>query len=229
MTRIGLLLLFWIGACSTTNVDRVYVITLRQGESLAELAARYDTTWKRILSDNELSSPEELRPGMKIRIVPGPGGYIVSPREEEAGESERKGFFFDDRKIQSLQWPVKHPDVSSHFGLRNGRPHEGVDFRARRGTPVMAAASGVVEFAARNRSYGRTVVLNHKNFRTLYAHLDRMDVKKGQHVSVGQVVGTVGSTGRSRGDHLHFEVRDAENKPQNPLDYLGQRDLLSLR
>ncbi|MCG8420430.1 MAG: M23 family metallopeptidase [Proteobacteria bacterium] len=103
---------------------------------------------------------------------------------------------------------------SSGYGYRrhpiSGRRkfHRGVDFRARRGTPVRAAGSGVVVVAKRRGGYGKLVIISHgKGVETRYAHLHRIGVKKGEVVAAGEVIGAVGSTGRSTGPHLHFEVR----------------------
>lgn len=91
---------------------------------------------------------------------------------------------------------------------RRRKFHKGLDFRAPRGTPVHAAGPGVVEVARRKGSYGRLVIISHgAGLETRYAHLQRIDVKEGEFVPAGALVGTVGSTGRSTGPHLHFEVR----------------------
>ena len=86
--------------------------------------------------------------------------------------------------------------------------HKGLDFKAPRGTPVHAAGAGVVEVARRKGSYGRLVIISHgRGLETRYAHLQRVHVEEGAFVPAGTRIGTVGSTGRSTGPHLHFEVR----------------------
>lgn len=103
--------------------------------------------------------------------------------------------------------------LSARFGLRHdpftGEPrfHDGLDIAARRGTPIASVADGTVVFAGRQRGYGRTVVIDHGNgLRTRYAHADSLDVHVGARVTKGQTIAAVGSTGRSTGPHLHFEV-----------------------
>lgn len=126
-------------------------------------------------------------------------------------------------------WPV--PDsyrITSHFGLRKDpftgreRRHAGTDIGAPVGTDIVAAASGVVSVAEYHRSYGNVVIIEHgNNIRTLYAHIRHggIKVKPGQHVERGQKIAEVGSTGRSTGPHLHFEVH--ENGVQvDPMKYL---------
>ena len=115
--------------------------------------------------------------------------------------------------------PVRKPimgeiDLSSGFGVRSdpflGRPamHTGLDIRGSTGDPVRATANGTVETAGWNGGYGKMVEVDHGNgFSTRYGHMSEILVKVGQHIRVGQIVGRVGSTGRSTGPHLHYETR----------------------
>jgi len=98
--------------------------------------------------------------------------------------------------------------VSSSFGAPRGRStHQGVDFRAPRGTKVVATADGVVSFAGRTGDYGRMVVIDHGNgWETRYAHLHRIKVETGDRVRRGREIGTVGHSGNASGAHLHYEV-----------------------
>ena len=122
--------------------------------------------------------------------------------------------------------PVTGGYLSSRFGRRmdpfTGRiaHHTGVDYRARTGTPVMASADGVVTMAKKNGSFGLMIEVNHGfGFKTRYAHLSKMLVKRGTRVKRGEIIGLVGNTGRSTGSHLHYEVvfRKAH---RNPLYYI---------
>ena len=105
-------------------------------------------------------------------------------------------------------------DISSFFGVRRhatkkkrARMHTGLDIKAARGAPVLAAASGVVCFVGRWSAYGKIVEIDHGNgLVTRYAHLDRHIVEQGSMVASGEQIGTVGSTGRTTGAHLHFET-----------------------
>ncbi|HCA26407.1 MAG TPA: peptidase M23 [Betaproteobacteria bacterium] len=123
--------------------------------------------------------------------------------------------------------PVRHGYISSPFGWRidpiNGKRefHEGVDFMVRVGTPVLAAANGVVTYARFNPfGYGNLVAINHGNgLVTRYAHCSKLLVKEGDIVLRGQEIALSGDTGRSTGPHLHFEVR-YHGVPQNPISYL---------
>ena len=124
-----------------------------------------------------------------------------------------------------LRTPVEATRVSSRYGKRKDpimgytRMHRGVDFAAPTGTPVYAAGEGVVERANRYGNYGKYVRINHnKTYKTAYAHLHKIakGIKKGTRVRQGQVIGYVGSTGRSTGPHLHFEVHK-HNAKVDPL------------
>ena len=124
--------------------------------------------------------------------------------------------------------PIQANYVGSGFGWRAdpivgaGAMHEGIDFVADIGTPVVAAAGGVVIAAEVHPQYGKLVEIDHGNeFSTRYAHLSKMAVKEGQFVKRGQNVGLSGNSGRSTGPHLHFEVR-FKGVAQNPARFLQQ-------
>lgn len=122
--------------------------------------------------------------------------------------------------------PVRHAAIGSGFGYRSDpiagvhAMHEGLDFNAPAGTPVAAAAGGVVRFASFHPEFGNLVEVEHgKGFLTRYAHLATLAVRPGQVIRRGHEVGTVGNTGRSTGAHLHFEVR-YKGVAQNPARFL---------
>lgn len=119
-----------------------------------------------------------------------------------------------------LIWPVLGP-VTSPFGWRWGRMHEGIDVAAPTGTPLLAAAAGTVIHAGWLGGYGNLVVIDHGGgLATAYAHQSAIAAGNGASVAQGQVIGYVGSTGNSTGPHLHFEVR-VNGVPQDPLGYLS--------
>ncbi len=132
------------------------------------------------------------------------------------------------KKLRPSLMPVSAPYNASGFGMRidpiTGQRtlHEGIDFLAERGTPILAAADGVVSFAGYHRQYGYTIDVDHGNdLVTRYAHCAKLLVKQGQVVQRGTKLGIVGSTGRSTGPHLHFEVR-YKGVPQNPMRFLAK-------
>jgi murein DD-endopeptidase MepM/ murein hydrolase activator NlpD len=116
-------------------------------------------------------------------------------------------------------WPVNAP-MTSPFGWRWGRMHEGVDLGAAYGTAIAAAAAGVVIYAGWEGGYGNLTVIDHGGgLATAYGHQSRIAVSVGQSVSQGETIGFVGSTGHSTGPHLHFEVR-VNGEAVDPLGYL---------
>tara|TARA_B100000524_G_scaffold230822_1_gene122450 strand:+ start:158 stop:1660 length:1503 start_codon:yes stop_codon:yes gene_type:complete len=135
---------------------------------------------------------------------------------DSAGKSIRKSI---------MRTPISGARLSSRFGMRKhpilgySKMHRGVDFAARRGTPIMAAGDGRVTFAGRNGSYGKFLEIKHLNgFSTRYGHLHKFNnkIKKGKIVKQGDIIGFVGNTGRSTGPHLHYEVKH-RNRIINPM------------
>ena len=134
---------------------------------------------------------------------------------DEQGRSAQKSL---------LKTPVSGARLTSGFGMRlhpllgYSKMHAGVDFGVPQGTPIRAAGSGVVEVAGRHGSFGIAVEIKHNNrYETLYAHMSKLaaGVRRGAKVNQGQIIGYVGSTGRSTGPHLHYEVH-ANGRPVNP-------------
>ena len=120
----------------------------------------------------------------------------------------------------SFEWPAEGGYISSKMGYRWGKQHEGIDIARPSGSNIKAADNGVVTFAGWDGTYGNKVVINHNNgLETTYAHLSSISVSVGDTVPQGTSIGKMGSTGRSTGIHLHFEVRKNGNL-ENPLNYL---------
>lgn len=133
-------------------------------------------------------------------------------------------------ELIAFQAPLPGRSVGSPFGRRqmpweeNGRLHAGVDIAADSGQAILASADGVVTRVSQDSGYGRFVEIKHaEGLTTLYAHMGRFapGVAPGVAVKAGATVGLVGSSGSSSGPHLHFEVRDAQDRPMNPEMFLG--------
>lgn len=111
--------------------------------------------------------------------------------------------------------------ITSSFGGRWGRMHNGIDIGASTGTPIYASDTGIVIFSDYKGSYGNLVKIDHQNgYVTYYAHCSSLSVNKGETVVQGQLIGYVGSTGNSTGPHCHFEIQQ-NGTPLNPLDFLN--------
>jgi murein DD-endopeptidase MepM/ murein hydrolase activator NlpD len=145
-------------------------------------------------------------------------------------ETKRHGVEYFDEKGRSAQkalmkTPINGARLSSRYGRRRHpilgytRMHRGIDFAAPRGTPIYAAGNGTVSYAGRKGGYGKYIRIRHNGrYSTAYAHLKgfKRGVRKGRRVTQGQVIGYVGSTGRSTGPHLHYEVH-VNGRQANPL------------
>lgn len=136
----------------------------------------------------------------------------------ESSQAGQRGAYFDpsgrSKQRSFLASPMEFSRVTSGFAMRfhpilqNWRKHAGIDYGAPIGTPVRVVSDGVVEFAGWQNGYGNVVVVKHASDRsTLYAHLSRIDVRKGQTVAQGMHIGAVGMTGWATGPHLHFEFK----------------------
>jgi murein DD-endopeptidase MepM/ murein hydrolase activator NlpD len=139
------------------------------------------------------------------------------------------------KKLIPTMMPVNAPYNASAFGRRvdpftgQWAMHEGIDFLADRGSPIVAAADGIVVFAGMHPQYGYVVDIDHGNdLVTRYAHQQKLFVKEGEVVQRGRKLGEVGSTGRSTGPHLHFEVR-YHGAPQNPMKFLVSKSKSAAR
>lgn len=204
------------------------------------------------LFSNDIDFRRDLREGDRFSVVyesleadgePMRAGRVLSAQFVNAGKSfdlvwfeapGQKGeyFGFDGQSTRKsyLGSPLAFTRVSSGYGMRfhpisgQQKPHLGVDYAAPTGTPVRTIGDGLVTFAGQQRGYGNVIEITHKNQQsTLYAHLSRIDVRKGQQVSQGDEIGAVGSTGTSTGPHLHFEFRD-KGVHQDPLQIARQSE-----
>jgi len=133
-----------------------------------------------------------------------------------------------DQNAMPSRMPISNTYITSGFGTRadpfgRGRAnHRGMDFHARVGDPVMSVVDGVVSFSGEKGGYGNVVEVDHGNgYKTLYAHNSRLTVREGNLVRAGQEVAKAGSSGRSTGAHVHFEVWERGN-PVNPRKFLGE-------
>ena len=128
-----------------------------------------------------------------------------------------------------IRWPLRQVSVTSEFGERGKKFHEGVDLKAAVGTPIYAAHRGVVLFAGTLKGYGRVTVLRHESgISTVYAHASRLVVKKFDKIKLGQKIALSGATGRVSGPHLHFEVRDKVH-PVDPVALIDQNHIVAHR
>ncbi|OGP13775.1 MAG: hypothetical protein A3I75_02110 [Deltaproteobacteria bacterium RIFCSPLOWO2_02_FULL_50_16] len=202
---------------------------VRPGESLNSIASSYGSSLQDVAEINNIEDPSKIKVGQRIYIPQSKQkkhkrskkhkGPKPSSESEDIASSKEGEIEFDR---QRFQWPLKGP-VSSNFGMRQSSRHDGIDIRAKKGTPIHAADSGHVVFSGRLSGYGNMILIKHEgDFFTAYAHNSKNLTRKGKHVKRGEVIAQVGSTGRATGPHLHFEVRKG-SKARNPLFFLPKR------
>lgn len=199
---------------------------VRTGENLYRIGLRYGVDPKTIARANGIRDARSIRVGQRL-FIPRAGRSRPAAQTASASRSQ-PGSRPPEARSPNLRaeagslrfaWPVRGR-LSSNFGRRRGRPHEGIDIAAKRGTPIYSTEAGRVIHSGRMGGYGKVVIVKHAgSFRSVYAHASRILVRKGEFVERGQKIAEVGSTGRSSGPHVHFEIRRKE-KPQNPLAFL---------
>ncbi|QDL92959.1 M23 family peptidase [Paroceanicella profunda] len=165
-----------------------------------------------------------------------PASAVVSAYDDDPENVRVTALMQDMERIQLMRiaaakLPLAKPvhvayRLTSPFGVRRdpfthrSHRHDGVDLAGPRGTPITSTAEGEVVFAGRQRGYGNVIKIRHAfGVETVYGHLSKIRVKRGEHVAVGDRIGDMGSTGRSTGSHLHYEIR-IDGTAVNPLTYL---------
>jgi murein DD-endopeptidase MepM/ murein hydrolase activator NlpD len=228
---------------STPKKEGVYH-PVTKGVTLYRISQAYKIPIAKLMQANNLSSPSAIKAGQKLFI---PGAKAVLPVEPYVplSPSEKKKLeqSLEEREVSSLPaegrgerqdsekppWWGKEPDIiwpiqgkiNSPFGPRGKRHHDGIDIASPSYQEVKAAMDGEVVLARPTRTgYGKVVILQHdRGFSTIYGHLSVIIAREGEAVRQGQSIGGVGSTGRSTGPHLHFEVRH-NSRPLDPLPLL---------
>ena len=186
---------------------------VERGQTAYRIAKTYGIDTRTLLEANRIADPRMLEAGQRLWIPGASEERYVPPtvhlRRTDTRVSQKR-----------LVLPLRGT-ISSGFGRRSGRMHEGIDILAPEGTAVRAAGYGVVLYAGDElRGYGNAVVLDHGDgVTTLYAHLRDFRVESGDVVAKGNVIGTVGDTGNATTTHLHFELR-LEEEELDPRLYL---------
>lgn len=211
---------------------------VQEGDTLYSVANTFDVPVSRLVSVNHLPSPYRLNLGQNLRIPSVVSRAHAPPRSREMAtkkfhlavvQPSRKPRGRAEEQVTTLLpssrpdfvWPV-HGKVISGYGPKdNGLYNDGINIAVPRGTPVAAAAEGIVAYVGNDlKSYGNLVLLRHGGgMMTAYAHLSSVRVKKGTTIRKGQAIGTVGSTGSVTSTQLHFEIRQG-SKTFDPRKYL---------
>lgn len=198
--------------------------TVKSGDTVSSIAKRYQVDSPTIIEFNKLADAADIRAGETLIVPNGikPTVIAARPVQTRALPEVLKDIFVPSSYTggetgSRFLWPLLSNRITQYFRLR----HTGVDVGDKTGKPIYAAESGKVERAGWNSGgYGYHVIINHGNgVQTLYAHASRILVKAGDVVTRGQTIALIGSTGRSSGPHLHFEVR-VNGRAVNPLNYI---------
>lgn len=184
---------------------------VRRGDTLYEISQRFAVQTSELQELNGISNPRRLQVGTVLRLPKravtrgrASYGYTGARTNKQAAAPDIAPF------RGKLLWPLPRGSarLSSPFGWRRGRFHEGADFAARRGTVVFAAHSGRVVYSGSSmRGYGNMIVIQAEGIMTVYAHNRRNFLRAGQRVERGERIAEVGASGNANGAHLHFEVR----------------------
>jgi murein DD-endopeptidase MepM/ murein hydrolase activator NlpD len=210
---------------------------VRLGDTLLKIAQRYGLTMGELLQLNPGLETARLVVGSQVQVVrsaPGRSRMLLGLAPVGSGGlswPELPSFGNDQRPTSpylrgssALIWPAQGT-FTSGYGWRWGRMHRGIDIANNVGTPIVAAARGRVSFAGWHEGgYGYFVEITHEDgSRTRYGHNSNLLVREGQQVDQGQVISQMGSSGRSTGPHLHFEVLPPGEGAMNPLQFLPPR------
>ncbi len=208
---IYILLLSFI-LCSCASLESGRYVRIKRGDTL-----------RKISKSNNLSVDEFLDANPKLKLIIGKWVFIPQNRGIlNHYFNKHKYVYSNNGKIYAMAWPVpKSKKITSYYGMRRGRHHDGLDIYAPFGTKIIAVNSGKVIYSGRKISgYGNMTIISHRNgLHTVYAHAAKNYTRKGDWVKRGEVIALIGSTGRSSGPHLHFEVR-WRGKAKNPMAYL---------
>jgi len=204
-----------------------FLYKVARGDTIGKLAQTYDVSAEKIIASNSLGAAGTISIGQQL-IIPGAkkassAATVVKKTTQSSysGLDVIKDIVSADKPIASgnkMFWPTVGNRITQYFSWK----HNGLDIANKIGTPIYAADAGVVEIAqgGYNGGYGNTILINHGGGKkTRYGHASKLLVKKGEEVEKGQLIALMGSTGRSTGSHLHFEVV-INGTRYNPLNYI---------
>jgi LysM repeat protein len=196
--------------------------TVARGEELSDIAASYDIAEVELIRANGLKPPYKLKNGQKLTIPANAVAAAETPDRKPAAEDPAPA----EQPVQAasnsqFSWPLQGKVISG-FGPRGkGLYNDGINIQAAKGTPIKAAAAGVVRYAGNElRGYGNLILIEHADgYITAYAHADKLNVRRGDKIKRGQPIATVGQTGNVSSPQLHFEIRKG-TKAIDPMTYL---------
>jgi murein DD-endopeptidase MepM/ murein hydrolase activator NlpD len=211
---------------SKNHSSSTYVV--KKGDTLYGIGKKLGVDYKELAQINGIRRPYTLYVGQRLKVGYKNRAKAVTKQPSKAKKPKKAGYTPYRHPVAShgntkLIWPAEGR-LSSKFGMRKTRMHDGIDIANVQGTRIVAAASGTVVHAnAKLSGYGNLIIIRHaSDMFTAYAHNQKNLVKQGDKVTKGQLIAYMGSTGRSTGPHVHFEVRRGETAV-DPLAYLPKR------
>ena len=196
------------------------------GETLTEIAARYKISAIALAHINDMIYDSTLAVGRRL-FIPNKkklSKYVDQKWLKDKPETAKPEAKSKPASASNWVWPTKVGPVTSGFGRRGGKPHDGIDIGVPSGTPVYATADGEVLYAEYFSSYGNLLLIKHKNgYYSAYAHNQKLLVSKGEKVKQDQQIAFSGKTGRATGPHVHFEIHKRGGAAIDPLAVLPAR------
>ena len=205
-------------------IAKAKIYLVKKGNTLFDIAQCFNVSISDIMKINQLKSNDIIYEGDKL-FIPFSTNSINTlcekPAKIIAKKSNNKTIIVGNNKNSTYVWPVKGKVISNFGLLAKGLRNDGINISAQIGEPVLAIESGKIIYAGNEiQAFGNLILVKHFNNKTsAYAHLDKINVVKGEKVNKGQVIALVGNSGKVSIPQLHFEIRD-KNGPLNPLKYL---------
>ncbi len=218
----------------TIKLPRAKYHIVAKGDTLYNISKRYNVDMATLSRTNNLRSPFTLKIGQKLLM---PGSIVTAkkttasapkstytPKKTQTKNKSQSSYTYvqpSTKRKQPFAWPVKGQVISKFGPIAKGRNNDGINIKAPKGTVVKAADAGTIAYAGNElKGFGNLILIKHNDgWVTAYAHNDTLKVRKGQKVSKGTPIATVGTTGGVDTPQLHFETR-AGKKALNPLAYL---------
>lgn len=235
---IGCTICLYLTACGT-NAPKGTWYSVQSGDTVSAISQKMGIPIEDLIEINQLTNPSKIIVGQRLFIpnartlLTRPTQFISFNQQQHADpkQTSTESPISPERlkghpplhMLSQMKWPLKISPITitSPFGLRGQRTHKGLDLRAPIGTPSLSILSGrVVRVAYEKKGYGHYIVIDHgQGLESRYAHHHKNLVSEGEFVEIGTQIGEVGSTGRSSGPHLHFELR-FHGTALDPIIYL---------
>jgi murein DD-endopeptidase MepM/ murein hydrolase activator NlpD len=204
---------------------------VKPGDTLYGISRTFEVSLTDLARQNNLAPPYTIDSGQQLRLPNASRRYVsVAPDSKPVkitnySANTQSGKILNTPKSAGgkMMWPVSGQVISAYGPKKSGLHNDGINIKAPRGAPVRASDNGVVAYVGNElEGFGYLVLIRHANkWMTAYAHMDNVNIKKGQTVKQGDVIGTVGSTGSVSSPQLHFEIRRG-TKALDPVRYLGK-------